>query len=642
MYDLDRQPPAKAASGRRVGGALRGRASRGSAAARPRSDAVLVARLRSGETGAFDEIFVRYQAPLLSYCRHMLGNLADGEDAVQQTFIRAHRGLLSDSPPRDLRPWLYAIAGNCSRSGITARRPVSDLDEHEPSLAGLSDEVRRREDLHELVGDLQALPDDQRSALLLAELEDLPHEQIAAIVGCSAKKVKALIHQARTTLIAQRDARAAPCEEIRMELSVARGGELRRGPLRRHLNLCDGCRDYAIAVADQRRSLAVILPVLPGVGFAARVLGHTAAGTGGLVAAASGHAGGAALAGTSGSAATAGGAGASGAASGAAGIAGTTTATAGAGATGTSAAVTSAAGVAGTGAAAAGAGAATTGATGAAALTGATTAATGAAAGAGTGVAGVAAATGIAGASGSAVTAGAATAAAAATGAGAGGSAGAIVGGGIAAKLAIGGAVAVIASAGAAVTIHHATHHPRAAAQALRSHVRRPAGRRVTTVATRRTTATVAVARERRAAAGPTGTRASARAARKLSAAHPSRSPARVATRTAHGHVTIATATGKTNPRSGRAPAAPGRSRALSTTPAPGHAGRVSPTTGTPLTKVKGHVQPKVKGHVRTKAKADTRTKVKVGGATKVKLATHPRKRLKPAAGRPARRKRGP
>ena len=193
-------------------------------------DATLVQRLQAGDEGAFETIFKRHHAPLLSYCRHTLGNRDEAEDALQQAFIKAHQALLHGTAPRELRPWLYAIARNCCLSAITARRATTRLEEHTPALAGLSEEVHGREDLRELVAGIGRLPEDQRSALLLAELDDLPHQAIATIVGCEVSKVKALIYQARTALIADRDAMGASCQDIREQLSVAHGGELRRGP----------------------------------------------------------------------------------------------------------------------------------------------------------------------------------------------------------------------------------------------------------------------------------------------------------------------------------------------------------------------------------------------------------------------------
>jgi RNA polymerase sigma factor (sigma-70 family) len=240
------------------------------------TDATLVRRMRGGDERAFETIFKRHHAPLLSYCRHMLASLDEAEDALQQTFIRAHRALLGESPPRELRPWLYAIARNCCLSAIAARRSTDELDERTPSLGGLSEEVHGREELRELVTDIAALPEDQRSALLLSELDDLSHRAIADVVGCPVSKVKALVYQARTALMAERAARSASCRDIREELAIARGGALRRGPLRRHVRLCSGCRDFQLAVETQRQSLAIVLPVLPSAALAARIFGHGA------------------------------------------------------------------------------------------------------------------------------------------------------------------------------------------------------------------------------------------------------------------------------------------------------------------------------------------------------------------------------
>ncbi|HEY1457243.1 MAG TPA: RNA polymerase sigma factor, partial [Solirubrobacteraceae bacterium] len=236
------------------------------------TDARLLRRLRAGDQSAFEAIFKHHYPPLLSFCRHMLGNQQEAEDTLQQTFLRAHRALLRNSPPRELRPWLYAVARNCCLSAIAARRPTAEFEDG-TSLLGLSDQVREREDLRELLADMARLPTAQRSALLLAELDDLSHQEIASIVECPVSKVKALIYQARSSLIAARDARNTPCQDIREQLAVARGGELRRGPLRRHLSQCVGCRDFQEAVSIQRQSLAVLLPVLPSAAVLAKILG---------------------------------------------------------------------------------------------------------------------------------------------------------------------------------------------------------------------------------------------------------------------------------------------------------------------------------------------------------------------------------
>ncbi len=326
------------------------------------SDERLAALVARGDATAFEAIYDRHHAALLAFCRHMLGNREDGEDALQQAFVRAHRSLAGGRLPDAVRPWLFAIARNRCLTVLAARREAGvPLEDVEPGFDGLADEVQQRAELRELVGDLAGLPDDQRGALVLAELGDLSHPEIAQVIGCPAAKVKALVFQARSSLIADRDARRASCDEIRSQLETARGGVLRRGPLRRHLRLCDPCAAYRVAMERNRSGLAIILPVLPTAGLKAAVLAGAAGLGGGAKGAAAaalgaGASGGAGAGGGGGGAVSAG-AGASGGA-GAAGGAGAVPA--GTGAAGAAGAVSGGAGAAG-GAGAVSAGAAASG-----------------------------------------------------------------------------------------------------------------------------------------------------------------------------------------------------------------------------------------------------------------------------------------
>ena len=216
-------------------------------------------------------LYERYVPGVLSFCRHMLGSIEEAEDAVQHTFAAAHGGLLRDEREIDFKPWLYAIARNRSLSVLRARRESGD-SEAEVSTAGLDDDVRRRADLRALVADVQDLPPDQREALVLTELEDLSHAQVAVVLGCPVASVKGLVFRARSGLMERRDARAAPCEEIRAELATARKGSLRKGKLRHHLKECVGCSAYLEDVRRQRRMLALLLPVVPSFGLKRSVL----------------------------------------------------------------------------------------------------------------------------------------------------------------------------------------------------------------------------------------------------------------------------------------------------------------------------------------------------------------------------------
>jgi RNA polymerase sigma factor (sigma-70 family) len=189
-------------------------------------DERLVEQLRAGNLSAFEEIYDRHQRGILAFCRHMLGSQQEAEDALQHTFIAAYRSLLGDQRQIALRAWLYVVARNRCLSLLRARRQHAAID-HAATLAsvtaGLSVEVERREDLRALLSDLQRLPEDQRAALILAELEAHSHQEIAVILDVPASKVKALIFQARTTLISRRQTRDGACEAIREQLAAVRG-----------------------------------------------------------------------------------------------------------------------------------------------------------------------------------------------------------------------------------------------------------------------------------------------------------------------------------------------------------------------------------------------------------------------------------
>ncbi|HEX4805606.1 MAG TPA: sigma-70 family RNA polymerase sigma factor, partial [Conexibacter sp.] len=253
-------------------------------------DERLVALVRAGEDAAFEALYDRHHGPILGFCRHMLGSREEAEDALQHTFLAAYADLVASEKPIDLRPWLFAIARNRCLSLLRARREHVALELAEPATDGLAAAVERREDLRELLADLARLPEDQRAALLLAELGALDHAGIATVLGCPREKVKALVFQARSSLTASREARAMPCEQIRMELATASGGELRRGPLRRHLRACEGCRAFKAEIAGQRKLLALALPVVPSVALKAGVLSGVGCGAHGGAAGAAGAA----------------------------------------------------------------------------------------------------------------------------------------------------------------------------------------------------------------------------------------------------------------------------------------------------------------------------------------------------------------
>jgi RNA polymerase sigma factor (sigma-70 family) len=237
------------------------------------SDQRLVEQVRAGSERAFETLFDRHHRPVLAFCRHMLGSKEEAEDVVQLTFLAAYRDLGRAEPPAALRPWLYAIARHRCLSVLRARRERPVAEVALPATDRLATEVATREDLRAILADVAHLPDDQRAALVLAELGDVSHEEIAQILACPREKVKALVFQARSSLLASRVARDTPCADIREQLATLRGGALRRTTLRRHLRECAACSAFRERVRVQRRALGLLLPVAPGVGLKRTVLG---------------------------------------------------------------------------------------------------------------------------------------------------------------------------------------------------------------------------------------------------------------------------------------------------------------------------------------------------------------------------------
>lgn len=270
---------------------------------RLRSDEQLVALFRSGSEDAFRAIHDRYRARLLAYARQMLGgSRQDAEDVLQDVFFRAYGALRADARPVALRAWLYRVAHNRCIDQIRrpAPAPSEVLEVSRPPQPDPPSETERREDLRRLVTDVGRLPDQQRSALLMRELQGLSYEELSDSLDVSVAAVKSLLVRARTGLVEAADARDTACGSVRHDLALACDRGVRASGLaRRHLRDCAGCREYRDGLRGVRRRLSALVPVGP-LGFLAKGLG-----IGGSGAAASSAAGGGATIGGIGSLATA-------------------------------------------------------------------------------------------------------------------------------------------------------------------------------------------------------------------------------------------------------------------------------------------------------------------------------------------------
>ena len=235
---------------------------------RLRRESTLRSRAARGDAVAFAAVYERHHQALYRYCRSILRHEEDAQDALQSTMTRAFAALQDERRDFDLKPWLFRIAHNEAISILRKRRVTTELDDI-PVLTDLDDQVDEREQLRLLQMDLADLPDRQRAALVLRELNGLSHAEIAVVLETSAANVKQTIYEARTALFSAREGREMPCDDVRRMLSDGDGRVLRGRGLRAHLRSCGACRAFQADIKHREKRLALLAPPLPTAGAAA-------------------------------------------------------------------------------------------------------------------------------------------------------------------------------------------------------------------------------------------------------------------------------------------------------------------------------------------------------------------------------------
>jgi RNA polymerase sigma factor (sigma-70 family) len=253
------------------------------------SETRLARAARRGDQRAFAGIYQRYHQELYRYCRALLGNAHEAQDALQNTMAIALRSLPGEERVIELRPWLYRVAHNEAVSILRRRRPLDGTEDgmtsHEP---GADVVFESRERLRSLVSDLARLPERQRAALVMRELSGLSPEQIATALGITSGAARQLVYEARQGLQELAEGRAMECDQVRRVISDGDGRVLRGRRLRSHMRGCQGCSDFKAGIDARSQDLKLVAPPLS-VAAASGVLssvlgGSTGAGMlGGLV-----------------------------------------------------------------------------------------------------------------------------------------------------------------------------------------------------------------------------------------------------------------------------------------------------------------------------------------------------------------------
>jgi RNA polymerase sigma-70 factor (ECF subfamily) len=167
------------------------------------TDEQLVAAIRQGSDAAVSAMVGRYEAALLGFARKTLGGRHhDAEECVQDGLMNAVRALRSRPDAEiSLNAWLHTIVRNRCLDHLRKAQRTTDIEPHAWALAdtgpGPVSQIATRERLEQVVDGLVALPERQRQALVMHELEQCSHSMIGRSLGVTRGASKALVCRAR-------------------------------------------------------------------------------------------------------------------------------------------------------------------------------------------------------------------------------------------------------------------------------------------------------------------------------------------------------------------------------------------------------------------------------------------------------------
>jgi RNA polymerase sigma-70 factor (ECF subfamily) len=165
------------------------------------TDPELIRRFGDGDTEAFRTLIGRYERTMYNLAYRMLGNAEDARDATQDAFLSCYRHLDSFRGEAAFSTWLHRIAVNACFDALRRRTPVTSLEDRpggEPgAYADHSEETAEAIDVQHA---LMAVPPEFRAVLVLHELQDLPVDSVAELLGLPVGTVKSRLHRGRVAL----------------------------------------------------------------------------------------------------------------------------------------------------------------------------------------------------------------------------------------------------------------------------------------------------------------------------------------------------------------------------------------------------------------------------------------------------------
>jgi len=174
----------------------------------------LIIRARAGDAAAFDQIVINHQRKVISLAWRLLGNREDARDAAQETFLRVYKSFGKFDPAQDFNGWLYRIAVNVCRDLARKRRGNHFSLEAEVETGAIAEPASHHntesaamlaQEHAILLRALATLPQKERAAIVLRDLEELETEEVARILGSSPTTVRSQISAARVKIKAFRE-----------------------------------------------------------------------------------------------------------------------------------------------------------------------------------------------------------------------------------------------------------------------------------------------------------------------------------------------------------------------------------------------------------------------------------------------------
>ena len=172
-------------------------------------DELLLRRAQSGDPEAFERLMEPLEQLVWRVCWHYTGNREAAEDCGQEAMIRIWRNLANYRGECALESWVYRIAANCCMDWLRKKKrdrsvSVEPLREQgfDPAdnSPGTAEQVVAKDERQRLREAISLLPDEQREALILTQLEKVPYEEAARALGVSEGTVKSRVNRAKTCL----------------------------------------------------------------------------------------------------------------------------------------------------------------------------------------------------------------------------------------------------------------------------------------------------------------------------------------------------------------------------------------------------------------------------------------------------------